>query len=100
MFRCSIPNIRWITATLETLEFKNLQQITIRLYPTTLVELTEGANHRDLQDLDRMLVQLWISHSIRPLFVYVSEDGEKDMRGHVLRLLPELTRRGLVDVVG
>ena len=58
MFRCSIPNIRWITATLETLEFKNLQQITIRLYPTTLVELTEGANHRDLQDLDRMLVQL------------------------------------------
>jgi len=98
MFRCRIPNIRWVATALQSIESKNLQQITIRLYPITPVDSIEEGDYRDLQELDRVLVQFWTSHSLRPRFVYAPEDGEKDTRDHLSRLLPELTRRGLVDV--
>ena len=98
MFRCRVPNVQWVAAALRTVESKNLQQVTIRLYPTIR---GEEADHLQLQDLDSTLVQFWISHSVRPRFVYAPEDGEseKDTRDHVSRSLPELTRRGLADVV-
>jgi len=82
VFRCRVSNIRWIVTALGTVKSKNLQQITIRLYPTIIKGLTEEA---DPQDLDRMLVQFWISHLIRPRFIQTSGEGG-GMRGTVRRV--------------
>ena len=86
---------------LGTVESKNLQQITIHLYPATIGGPPKRRDRQECQDLDRVLVQFWNSHSIRPRFLYALEDrdGEKVMRDRISGLFPELTRRGLVDVV-
>jgi len=95
-FRCRVRNVRWIIATLQTVETKNLQQIAIRLHIAGPRDSTEGA---DYQALDRMLVQFWFSHLIRPRFLYILDDGGKTVRDQVSHLFPELTRKGLVDMV-
>ena len=99
MFLGRRSNIHWIIAALQTVESKNLQQITIRLHTATLMNSAENTDHREWQDLDRLLVQFWTSHSIRPRLVYAPNSGGWDMRDCVPSLLPELTRKGLVDLV-
>ena len=78
-------------AALRTVESKNLQQITIHPY----AQEDEKMDHQELQNFDRLLVQLWTSHSIRPQLVYTLDNG----RAFVSGLVPELTRRGLIDLV-
>jgi len=84
---------------LQTLESKNLQRITIRLYTVTTEEPIEETVLQEWLDLDRMLVRFWTSHSIRPRLMYASNEGRKDMGDRAQSLLPELTKRDLVDLV-
>jgi len=49
-------------------------------------------------DLDRLMVQLWESRSIRSMVTRGSLD-RWDMRDCVGYLLPEMTRRGIIDLV-
>ena len=99
MFLVRRSNIHWIIAALQTVKSKNLEEITIRLHSTTLGNSTVEMNHLEWQDLDRLLVQFWTSHSIRPRLVYGPNSGGWNARDHAQSLLPELTRRGLVDLV-
>ena len=99
MFPCRMENIGWIATALRTVESENLQRITFRMYPAFDGDSSEGADRLELQDLDRTLVQFWFSHSIRPRFVFAPGDREEDMRDRVSRFFPELTRRGLAEVV-
>jgi len=91
-------SVQWIATTLQTVKSKNLQRIII-CQAIALPEEIEEAVYREWQDLDRLLVQFWASHLIRPRVTYVVGKGGKDLRDHVPSLLPELTRRGLVDLV-
>lgn len=91
-------NIHWVTAALQTVESKNLQQITIRLHIATLGNSTEETGHREWQDLDRLLIQFWTSHSIRPRLVDAPNSGGWDARDRVQCLLPELARRNLLEL--
>ena len=51
-------------------------------------------------DLDRLLVQLRESHSIRSKVIRTVLRGEKqDMKDCIGCLLPEMTKRGMVDLV-
>jgi len=95
-FRWKRLSVQWITMTLRTVESKTLRHITIQ--PTT-ADTIEETVHQEWQDLDRLLLQFWITHSIRPQVVYRVGRGGKDLRDHVPSLLPELTARGLVDLV-
>lgn len=87
---------------LHAFDSKDLQQITLRLggkrhifsYP-----IDWGAVCREWYDLDQLLVQFWTSHSIRPTVTYEEGVMGKDMISYVPRLFPELTGRGLVDLV-
>jgi len=89
-------SVQWITTTLQTVKSKSLQHITI--YPAfSIPETIEEAVHQEWQDLERMLVQFWTSHSIR-LQVTARNEG-KNPGDHVPSLLPELTKRGLVGPV-
>ena len=91
-------NIRWIVEAIQTAQPNNLQQITI--HPSTLPHGDPGEmDHRDWKDLDRLLVQFWTSDSVRSRLVYSPNSGGEDTRDSVPTLLPELTRRGLVDLV-
>ena len=93
-FSLAQPSVRWITATLRTVISKSLRRISIDLHDETISE----AVNQEWQDLDHLLVQFWTSHSIRPRIVYVAKKGKGDLRDHVLSWLPELTRRGLIDL--
>jgi len=91
-------SVQWITTTLQTAESKTIRDITI--YPFhSFPETIRGAVCQEWKDLDRVLVQFWTSHSIRPQVMYGASEGVKDMRDDIPSLLPELTRRGLVDLV-
>ena len=59
-------------------------------------------NRQQWHDLDRLLAQFWTSHSIRPKVAYeveVEKREDEDIRDHAPSLLPELTRRGFIDLV-
>jgi hypothetical protein len=97
-FRCGRSTIRWITTALESIQSKNLQQITATIHPIgAFGNPIEDAVRQEWQDLDHLLVQFWTSRSIRPKFM--CERGENGFRGLAPNLLPELMRRGLVDLV-
>jgi hypothetical protein len=51
------------------------------------------------QNLDRLLLQLWILHSIRPKIKYRWEEEGDDLRDLAPWLLPELTSREVVDLI-
>ena len=52
-------------------------------------------NREQWLDLDRLLVQLWESRSIRPK---VKSMTDRDVRDYVGHLLPEITKRGIIDL--
>ena len=98
VFWMSGPSVQWITVTLQTVESTNLSQIIIR-FSIILWASVEQPFHREWRDLDRLLLQFWISHSIRPRIEYGREEVEHGLRELGPRLLPELTSRGIVDLV-
>jgi hypothetical protein len=96
--RCNGPNVQPFAMALQTVQSKRLQQITIQpcgafVYPVEETVLQE------LQDLDRTLVQFWTSHSDSSKDHVCGGEGKNDLRGLAPSLLPELTRRGAVDLV-
>jgi hypothetical protein len=76
---------------------QNLQQITIR--PRVhLCNQSRKLSSRVAGPRPR-IVQFWNSHSIRPKITYEVDKRGNDLRAFAPSLLPELTRRGLVDLV-
>ena len=86
-------DVQWITTILQTAESEALQHITI--YPATANTIGEGV-YRDWQDLDRLLVQ---SSTFHPILVRVVCRVGNNLRDCAPGLLPELTGRGLVELV-
>ena len=100
-FNCGGSGIQWTTMTIKTIKSKSLQQITIFSYTrTSLSGQIRDAVLQGWQGLDHLLVQLWTSHSVRLKIMYRREEGEDKARGLAQRLLPELTRRGIIEVAG
>ena len=100
VFRCTWQNVQWITMALRTVESKDLQQIVLRPRVTTFANTVPELIHREWQDLDRMLLQFWFSHSIRPKVARGMEVLGASLRDCKLGLMPELSARGLIDLVG
>ena len=92
------PETQRITVTLQTAESINLEQITIHLAPAFTMPIAESA-YRKWQDLDRLLLQFWKSRSIRPQIRFRNGKDGFDWKDLVPRLLPELSSRGIVDLV-
>jgi len=91
-------SVQWINTILRTVKSKSLQRISI--YPFDSLQETVGqVIYQEWRDLDCLLVQFWISHSIRPRVTYVAQEGQKGLGDHALSLLPEVTSKGLVDLV-
>ena len=73
---------------IESIRSKDLERVTIE---SRLIIV----NYREWGVLDRLLAQLWTSRSIRPTISF-SRRGK--MIGLAPKLLPELTKKGAVDV--
>ena len=100
-FRPSEPNVKWISVALRTAKSKNLRQITIHLATRLMFTMLRGPvgeiTRQEWQDLDHLLVQLWTTRSIRPVFTF--GDRGTDSGALVSLLLPELVSKGVVNVV-
>jgi len=90
------PSVPWIIKTLQTAESTNLQQVIIR-FSADLRAPNEELFHREWQELDRLLLQFWTSHSIRLRIEYREEEVGYKLR-EVVPGLPEFSR-GAVAVV-
>jgi hypothetical protein len=114
-FLCGGLGAEWISMTLRTItpNHRNLLQISLsvpdvsygptlnRIDPPNVRDAIGEVAHRQWLELDHRLVQLWESHSIRPKVMHYAPLG-KDRKGPnscVESFLPELTRRGIADLV-
>ena len=106
-FQLNSWNVEWVITALQTTTPKHryLRQITIEFsYYLTLVDVGHGNNREAVGeaslrwwlDLDRLLVQLWESRSIHLTVVFTEAGDMRDCIGH---LLPEITKKGIIDLV-
>jgi hypothetical protein len=83
------PNAHWVTATIQSAKPTNLRRIGI--LSDMSFDPNKGIAHQGWRDLDRLLVQLWTSHSIH-LDIKLLNLGE-DQEDVTRSLLPEVTKR-------
>ena len=103
VFRLRSLRVEWIAMILRTVtpRHQDLRQISIYVhFDSTLT--SAGADVRQIvgeqivgewSNLDRLLVQLWESRSIRPQVISATLDEERGTRDCILCLLPEITKR-------
>ena len=100
VFRPGLKGVEWITLTLQTIgqEHRDLRRISIVMpLDLTLIPIGKGTLEQWL-DLDRTLVRLWESHSIRTSVIR-SRKSEAGLVDCIGSLLPEMMRRGRVELV-
>ena len=96
MFQGGRPNVGWITKALYTLKSKHLQHVSLQPPPNpTLWE----AAHEEWLDIDSLLDQFRTSPSLRLKITDSSGIGWECLKALVAWSFPELTRRGIVDLV-
>ena len=102
-FGSSFLNLGWVVAALETITRKNnaLHQVTIYVFD----EVSGGPDvspfqrfYREWTSLDRLLVEFWESRSIIPK-LQNPWGGEDDPAWYIRDLLPESTRREILNLV-
>ena len=109
VFRIGSLRVEWITLALQTIASKHrdLGRISIDV-PAYLTCIHVGPDIRQTvgegifgqwTDLDSLLVHLWESRSIRPSVIRTWRWGNGDVGDCVGCLLPEMVRRGVVDLV-
>jgi hypothetical protein len=102
------PNLRileWITMTLQTItpNHRDLREISIRVadYSTMIGDSTgsnvgqTGGEPMQCPSFGHLLIQFWESRSIRPKVICTTPCAES----YVECFLPEITERGIVDLV-
>jgi len=84
---------------IHTVEPKNLHRLSLELPRCVMTEdpTWEAVHRREWLDLESLLVQFWASHSLRSKVIYTT-GGEKGVRDDMATFLPELTRRGIIDL--
>jgi hypothetical protein len=83
--------VQWTTRTLRTIKSKYLREISIDLFI-----LPYPVDHREWRELDDLLVELWISCSVRPEVMYLQVEGDHGSLEATVELLPGLVGMGAV----
>jgi len=105
VFRLSTLVVEWIVMAFQATipEHRELRQVTIH-FPRMDIDFDniKGSSvYRQWMDLDRLLVRFWESCLTPPKVICTALVGETCiMRGFVECCLPELTKRGMIDLVG
>ena len=100
-------SVEWIVAALQTItpEHRNLRQISIYVpYHLTLLDVGTDIKQNlgevisgGWSDLDRLLIRLWESHSIRLRVSCALGGGRQNTEYCIGCLLPEITERGITE---
>jgi hypothetical protein len=99
-FVCKGQNAEWVSAALRTAEVENLRSISLVLSRQSTRRTSVSALfHLGWVALDRLLVQLWTSLSLRTRVMYDWTGAGRDLERDVARFLPESTRGGILDIV-
>ena len=111
VLRATPINFGWVTTALRTITTKHqeFRRISIHVYLGYAFNGTTSANVRrtigeqkfgQWSELDHVLAKLWESHSIRPGILYYlpPSEGTQAMTECIGCLLPEITRRGIIDL--
>ena len=99
-FYLSTETVQWITRTLQSAKSEHLQRITISTTSFSFSDLDQATVRHGWEDLDHVLVQLWTSYSVHPRIKCAKTLEFEYVEGQVQVLLPELTSRGIIDVIG
>ena len=102
VFRPKQQAIKWVAMALQTItpDHKDLRGISIYVNAVETEQTLGEATRRQWLDLDRLLIQLWESHSIRPTVRCARPGGQgKAMERHIRFLLPEITKTRIFDPV-
>ena len=101
--------VQWTTGTLKTITSNHgdLQGVSIHVaygYDTfgpgaDIRQAIGEINYGHWLDLDRLLIQFLESRSIRPKVIYSHTLRSEEVIDCVSSLLPEATRRGVIDLV-
>jgi len=94
VFLCQKPIVGWITTALNTIRSKRLQQLSLEFGRYVAIRDSER-DPQEWLDLDYLLVRFLDSNPLRLRVTYKSEG----MSDHMAVLLPELTKRGIVELV-
>jgi hypothetical protein len=104
-FQVDTWSVEWVATALQTItpEHRDLQHIKIGVSRYLTVrslgigpDIRQGigeANYGEWLDLDRLLVQFWESHLIRPM---VQSWGLGGVRYNIRDLLPEIVKGGII----
>lgn len=98
----SLGNV-WTTLAFKTLtsKHKDLRQISIGIpvhLPDSFMQMGEKT-HRQWADFDHLLVKLWESNAIHIRVVCIMERGRAEVCERIERLLPEVTKRMIFELV-
>ena len=112
MFWCGTLSVQWITAALQTVtpKHRDLQQILIHIpfdfaidgASMDIRQAVGETTYDQWLDLDRLLVRLWESHTIRPMIRHTGMSPTEAI-DRVRCLLPEMTKRrkfGPIEYLG
>lgn len=99
--------ITWITTALKTItsEHTALQWISIHFLFIQSEQLSDVGEfegdevYRQWMDLDSILVHLWELRACRTKAVLDGKSGGETTYGYIEGVLPEMTKRGLIDLV-
>jgi hypothetical protein len=102
--------VEWINLALQTItpKHRDLRQISIHLpYDRALASVGVGVRQNigepvcaQWLELDRLLVQFWESHRIRPKITYIAPRMENKEIGECMGcLLPEIMKRRVIDLI-
>ena len=105
-FQVTTLRVGWITTAIQTTmpNHQELVKISIRVpyFPSVfnVDAIKNSAIYGEWLALDRLLVRFWESRSTPPKVICTGwNKAKQDMRGFTRYLLPELMRRGMLDLV-
>jgi len=107
-FRVRSQSIEWAIMALRTITPKHGDLRQISIYPSLyLITTARSSNGQTIEqttyaqwsDFESLLVQFWESRSIRPRVTPATPTRGVRLRGFAECLLPEVTRRGIVDLL-
>ena len=106
VFRPTLLSVGWITTAFQTNILKHRELRKISIYVPRFLNffavdtIKKSEEYEEWLDLDRLLVQFLESRSTLPNAICMRWEGANlDMRDFAECFLPELSRRGMIDLV-
>jgi hypothetical protein len=86
-----------------TSKHRDLQRVSIHI-PIRAPSIDDpvairGAVDKQWMDLDRALIRLWETNAIPTQVIYTTEEGKEEGREYIGGMLPEMTKRGILEAV-